>query len=150
GAAAFFQSVPHIEFVLVGDGPERLATVAQAHQAGLSQVQFREWVAYPDLGNLIADSDICMGIFGATSKAQMVIPNKVFQAAMVGRPIITADSPAVREVFRHGETAWFCPPGDAGAVAEAVRTLAADAGLRQRIGCQAATLMAERFSAVAQ
>ena len=113
-------------------------------------MDFRDWVAYDALGEMIAEADICLGIFGVTPKAQMVIPNKVFQAAMVGRPVITADTPAIREIFTHGETAWLCPPGDPEALADAVATLAADPVLRRRLGRQAAALMAARFSVAEQ
>ncbi len=149
-AAALLREQPDIEFVLVGDGPERGATAAQARDAGLRQIHFHDWVSYDALGDMIAAADICLGVFGVTPKAQMVIPNKVFQAAMVGRPVITADSPAVREVFIHGETAWLCPAGNAEALARGVQALSADVGLRQRLGYQAGALMAERFSAAAQ
>jgi glycosyltransferase involved in cell wall biosynthesis len=149
-AAARLRDQSRIDFVLVGDGPEHAASVAFVQDAGLRQVAFRDWVAYGMLGDTIASADICLGVFGVTPKAQMVIPNKVFQAATVGRPVITADTPAVREVFVHGETAWLCPPGDAEALAHGIAALSADATLRHRLGSQAAALMAERFSVAAQ
>jgi len=150
GAAARLRDHPGIEWLLVGDGPERPACLAQAGAAGAARMDFRDWVAYDALGEMIAEADICLGIFGVTPKAQMVIPNKVFQAAMVGRPVITADTPAIREIFTHGETAWLCPPGDPEALADAVATLAADPVLRRRLGRQAAALMAARFSVAEQ
>ena len=66
----------------------------------------------------MAASDVCLGVFGTSPKSQRVIPNKVFDALAVGRPVVTADTPAVREVLTHGEKAWLCPPGDPDALAE--------------------------------
>jgi glycosyltransferase involved in cell wall biosynthesis len=99
---------------------------------------------------MVAAADICLGIFGTTRKTQMVIPNKVYQAATVGRAVISADTPAAREVFTHGETAWLCPAGNPQALADAIRRLAGDVALRTRLGAQAARLMREQFSLAAR
>jgi len=80
----------------------------------------------------------------------MVIPNKVYQAAAAGRPVVTADTAAVREVFTHGDTAWLCRPGDPAALAEAIERIGADAETRKRLATRAAALMADRFAPAAQ
>jgi glycosyltransferase involved in cell wall biosynthesis len=71
-----------------------------------------------------------------------VIPNKVFQALACGAPVVTADTPAARELLSD-DSALLVPPGDAQALAHALERVAADAGLRQRLsdgghGCYAA------------
>jgi glycosyltransferase involved in cell wall biosynthesis len=149
-AAALLKDRADIEFVLVGDGPEYASSLAYAHEAGLARVRFLDWVPYHALGAIVAGAHICLGIFGTSAKAQMVIPNKVYQAAAAGRPIITADTPAVREVFVDGETACLCPAGDPAALAAAIDALAGDAGRRGRLAAGAAALMAERFAPAAQ
>ena len=63
-----------------------------------------------------------------------MIPNKAFQALACGAPLVTADTPAARELLADGESALLVPPGDAQAVADAVRRLAADEELARRIG----------------
>jgi glycosyltransferase involved in cell wall biosynthesis len=62
-----------------------------------------------------------------------VIPYKVFDALAVGRPVVTRDSPAIREMLRDGESALLCPAGDGKALAEAIRRLHADPRLTERI-----------------
>lgn len=149
-AAALLKDRDDIEFVLLGDGPERAASLAYARDAGLVHVRFMDWVPYRSLGAIVAGAHICLGVFGTSAKAQRVIPNKVYQAAATGRPIVTADTPAVREVFVHGETAWLCRAGDPAALAVAVDTLAGDPQLRQRLASGAAALMAKRFAPAVQ
>ena len=149
-AAELLKQDQGVEFLLAGDGPERAASDAYARKAGLGQVHFTDWVAYRSLGEMVAAADICLGIFGTTRKTQMVIPNKVYQAATVGRAVISADTPAAREVFTHGETAWLCPAGNPQALADAIRRLAGDVALRTRLGAQAARLMREQFSLAAR
>ena len=46
---------------------------------------------------------------------------------------MTADTPAARELLAHDESALLVPPGDPDALAEALRRLAADRELAQRI-----------------
>ena len=65
------------------------------------------------------------------------MPNKVWQAMAVGRPIVTADGPAPRELLTDGVDALLVPPGDPDALADALRRLAADPGLRARLGAAA-------------
>ena len=88
------------------------------------------WVEYERLGEEIAAAGICLGVFGRSEKAARVVPNKVYHAMAVGRPVITADTPAAREVLEHERTALLVPAGDAPALAAAMRRLDEDAAAR--------------------
>ncbi|HEY8515145.1 MAG TPA: glycosyltransferase [Candidatus Binatia bacterium] len=130
-AARLLTDDPSIAFELVGTGPER-ARVEPLLRA-LPNVTLVDWVPYEELPARIAAADVALGVFGTTDKARMVIPNKVYQAAQVGRAIVTADTPAIREVFVHGESAWLVPP-EPRALADALLRLARDPDLRARLG----------------
>jgi len=75
-----------------------------------------------------------------------VIPNKAFQALACGTPLITADTPAARELLADGESALLVPPGDAGALADAMRTIAGDPELRTRLSEGGLRVYRERAS----
>ena len=107
-----------------------------------------DWVPYEVLAETIARADIVLGIFGSSRKARMVIPNKVFEAALVGRAIVSADTPALREIFEHDRDLLLCA-AQGQALAEAITLLADDADLRLRLGRSARELMRERFSEAA-
>jgi glycosyltransferase involved in cell wall biosynthesis len=62
-----------------------------------------------------------------------VIPNKAFQALACGTPLVTADTPAARELLRDGESALLVPPGDPDALVFTLRLLAADRELARRL-----------------
>jgi GT2 family glycosyltransferase len=81
----------------------------------------------------------------------MVIPNKVYEAAAVGRAVVTADTPAIREVFEDGRELALCR-ADGLALAAAVARLADPVdgrSLRESLGDAARRRMLERFSAAA-
>jgi glycosyltransferase involved in cell wall biosynthesis len=120
---------PEIPFRIVGDG--QLADDLVSVPANVERVG---WVEYEELPALYQRAGCALGIFGAGEKAARVIPNKAFQALACGAPLVTADTLGARELLTDGEDALLVPPGDAEALAEAVRRLAADAGLATRIG----------------
>jgi glycosyltransferase involved in cell wall biosynthesis len=76
-------------------------------------------------------------VFGTSEKARRVVPNKVYQAMAVGRPIVTGDTPGARELLSDGEDAVLVLPGDPEALAAALRRLADDGELRARLGANA-------------
>jgi spore maturation protein CgeB len=82
----------------------------------------------------VSSAAICLGVFGTSAKAARVVPNKVWQAMAAGRPVISADTPGIREAITDGVSGLLVPPGDPAALAQALRTLAADPALRARMG----------------
>ena len=133
--AARYPGVPPVRIIGDGQLAEWLAgELARDRPPGLEHVL---WVPYAQLGEELARAHICLGVFGGSDKASRVVPNKVWQAMAVGRPIVTADTPGAREVLRDGHDALLVPTGDAAALAEALARLARDPELRARLGAQA-------------
>ena len=64
----------------------------------------------------------------------MVVPNKVWQAAAAGCPLVTRDGPALREVLTPGEQCLACPPADGDALAAAIARLLDDETFAERLG----------------
>jgi glycosyltransferase involved in cell wall biosynthesis len=82
-------------------------------------------------------------IVGALAAADVVVhpslneifPNAVGEAMACGRPVVAADAGGTGELLgRDGATGVLVPPGDAAALATAVRELLADPGRRDRLG----------------
>jgi len=81
----------------------------------------------------IKKADICLGIFGDTQKTQRVIPNKVYEAIAMKKPVITADTPAVRELFTDRKNILFCKTADPEDLAEKILELKNNEDIREKI-----------------
>jgi glycosyltransferase involved in cell wall biosynthesis len=62
------------------------------------------------------------------------VPRVLIEAAACGRPIVTTDTPGCRETVDHGINGLLVPPRAPTALAEALRRLAHDPELRNRMG----------------
>lgn len=67
------------------------------------------------------------------------------EAGLAGKPVIVTATGNLPELIRDGETGLVVPPGDATALAAALRRLAGDSALRERLGA-AARARAETFT----
>lgn len=135
--------LPDMKFRIVGKGREFDACRSQALAQGVNNIEFHPTVSYERLAELMSEASVCLGIFGKTQKAGMVIPHKVYEALALGKPVITADTPASKELLDDGKTAALCPPGDPRALAAAIRRLKEDESLRQSLGVNGQNLFKE-------
>jgi glycosyltransferase involved in cell wall biosynthesis len=133
------RAAPELGFRIVGSG--QLEPLLADLPPNVAHVP---WVAYQRLPDEIRAAGCALGIFGTTPKALRVIPNKVFQALACGAPLVTADTPAARELLTDEENALLVPPGDPAALAAAIRRLAADEDLARRVGAAGRALYERR------
>jgi glycosyltransferase involved in cell wall biosynthesis len=120
----------------LGDVPFRVVGSGQLEQVLQRRppnVEWIPWVEYERLPQELHAASVSLGVFGRSAKAARVIPNKVFQALATRRPVVTADTPAARELLVDGESALLVPPGDPDRLALALRRLVDDAALREAI-----------------
>jgi glycosyltransferase involved in cell wall biosynthesis len=150
GIAAILDAVErlkeeNIHFTIVGGG--QLEETVRDAVARLPSTTF-EWIPWLDRDGLIDRMRRChvnLGIFGNTRKASMVIPNKVFQAIAMGVPVITRDSPAVRELLEDGKSAVLCGTGGT-ALAHAILACREDFDRLKSVGARGREVFAERAS----
>lgn len=119
-AAGLLRDEP-VRWLLIGRGQETSRIRSLLRRSALPKLQWIEWVEYGELRQALTRADVVLGIFGTSDKAASVIPNKVFQILAARRPLITRDSPAIRELVSHDPPAvQLLPAGDAAALAAAV------------------------------
>ena len=137
--------VPDLRLDVVGSGPElhRLRTLSRALAV---EDRVKWWGEYPDedLPRRMADADF---LVLPSVSVQEMFGMVLLEAMAAGRPVITTAVPSgVREVNLAGTTGLEVPIRDVDALADAMRTLAADASLRERFGRAGRERVRERFT----
>ena len=116
----------NLRLTLIGGGSEDRA---RAQAMGVDKVRLLDtFVPHGVVRGHLEHTHLVAGIFGDSDKARRVIPLKVMLALSVGRPVVTADTPAVHELLRPGMDCLVVPPGDIEALAKLLQGLADDRG----------------------
>ena len=119
-----------LRLTLVGAGEERLALEALATGLGVrDRVVFAGPVAHRDVPDWLNQLDI----FVAASRSESFGVAAV-EASACGLPVVVSDAGGLPEVVRDGETGFIVPRENSRALAEAIRQLVLDIGLRRRMG----------------
>jgi len=143
-AAEMLRPDTGVEFTLIGNGQLYPRMRREAGQRGLGHIRFiDEWMSSAVLVDYIRAADVCLGIFGVTTKAARVIPYKVFDALALRKPVITRNSPAARELLEHGKSALLCAPGNGAELAGSIRSLQQDPQLLEQLAEQGYTCFRE-------
>lgn len=124
----------NILFKLIGRGQTYRRDRDLAESLGLKNIEFIDRVPYEKLPEYMNAADVCLGIFGKTLKADIVIPNKVFEALACSRPVITADTRAIGELLKDGENVILCQKGNPYDLADKIRFLYESKAIRNEIG----------------
>ncbi len=117
--AAAMTRDPEISWVLMGKGRAKEALQKRYRQPNLV---FEPWVDYRVLPRRLARAHILLGVFGSTPKAQLVIPNKLFQATAMGKPVITRRAEAYEAALAGSDAIGWVSAGNPGALASMVRS----------------------------
>jgi len=144
-AAKILQKNENIEFVLVGDGQEKNNIISQINKLDIKNVELKPRVTSLELLNEIRNSDIALGVFGKGKKTQRVIPNKVYDYVALGVPTITADTPAIREIFDEQDL-FLVPPGDPEKIVEAILTICLDIKTYKNNAINARNLLSAKYN----
>jgi glycosyltransferase involved in cell wall biosynthesis len=121
-----------IRFLLVGGGQQKKAALELAKELSVENVFFKETMPQEELRTEITKADVCLGIFGDTPKTQRVIPNKVYESLAMRKPLITADSPAIRELFDDTQM-MLVPTANPQALADGIMRLRDDKNLAKKL-----------------
>ena len=115
-----------------------------ANKLGLQNIEFKGWVPYGELNNVINSMDICLGIFGESIKTEIVVPNKIFHYAACGKPIITFDTKGIREIFTDNKDIVLST-NDPVSIAEKIAYLVDNPKIREEIGKTGYNLISSKY-----
>lgn len=132
-AAKKIEKYPDIKFQIIGGGQTEDKIHRFYSSLNIKNVEFLGKRDSRELPSMIKKADICLGIFGDTDKAARVIPNKIYEAIAMAKPVITADTSAIRELFTDKENILLCRRADSEDLAEKISELKNDSFLRGKI-----------------
>ena len=123
--------VPEALFLLAGDGPDRERLEARAVELGVAE-RVRFLGRRPDVPQLLAACDVFAlpSLYEGSSLA-------VLEAMAAGIPIVSSAIGGTEELIEDGRSGLLVPPGDAPALAAALRKLLADPELREDFAARA-------------
>lgn len=118
--------------LIVGDGPQRAALEALAHELGIaSQTEFTGAVAHADVPAHLNRLDIYAAPSTLDSESFGVA---VIEAGACALPVVVSDAGGLPEVVRDGETGLVVRRDDVPALQAALKRLALDPALRESLG----------------
>lgn len=144
-AAALLRLSADILFVLVGDGKEKPRLQDRVQHEDLNNVTFMPAQPKTRMTEVLGSADACVAILRDIPLFGTTYPNKVFDYMAAGKPIILAISGVVREVVEAAGSGFCVPPGNANALAAAVRALSNDRILAREMGARARAYVCRHF-----
>ena len=128
---------PDVRLVLVGRGErgEEQQLLTLAERAGVRQmIEYRGWLEPDAIPAVTASTDVALVPVEDTLINRARCSAKLLELMAAGLPVAGSRVGQMSEYITHGESGLLATPGDAGALAQAVLTLLADASLRARLG----------------
>lgn len=124
------QSSAPVSLLLVGDGPEEVKLKQACAERGIRNVVFAGFRQKPELPRYYALADVF--VFPTLGDPYGLV---VDEAMACGLPVISsAAAGEIRDRIEEGVNGYIVPPEDSAALAGAMRTLAEDTALRERMG----------------
>jgi glycosyltransferase involved in cell wall biosynthesis len=145
-AAEMLRDDERIHVVLVGDGKTRKQLQSVARDRALTNVTFTGSKSKSEMRAVLGAADVCVATLQNIAMFRMTYPNKVFDYLAAGRPVVLAIDGVIREVVEDARAGLFAPPGDARALAEAIRELERDPSRCREMGCRGREYVRSRFN----
>lgn len=125
-----------VSLVFVGDGPDRQMLEARATDQGIAdRVRFTGLLSRQEVADRVRSTDVFAAPSVPTSGGKREgIPVVLMEAMASGVPVVASRLSGIPELVEDEVCGLLTPPGDVEALATALRRLAGDPALRQRLG----------------
>ena len=140
------QVLPEALFLLVGEGAEKERLVSMARDQKLANVRFLPGQPRSEVPALIRASDVCLVPLRSADVFRTVIPTKMLEFMACGRPVILGVEGQARQVLEEAGAGLAVPPDDSSALADAIRRLHGNSGLREEFGRNGRRYVVQRLS----
>jgi glycosyltransferase involved in cell wall biosynthesis len=147
-AVAAVRGTHDLRLAVVGDGPLRDSLRAEAGALGLADVvEFTGFVSSAELSRRFSDCHAFVLPAVEDDKGDVEALGVVLiEALLHGRPVIASASGGIPEIALHERTGLLVTPGDVDGLAAAIRRLADDPELAQRLAREGRQHVMQRFA----
>lgn len=110
-----------IDFIFIGDGPEKKELLQRANDLQLPRVQFLDPVPKNNVPNLLDSANVLV----VPLKVQLTgaVPSKLYEAMAMGKPVVLIAEGEAANVVRESACGIVVAPGDVKGLARAIQTL---------------------------
>ena len=144
-AAEMLKTDPEIKIVMIGDGPERERIRGLAHAKNLDNIVFAR-VPYERTDQLYSVAYAALATLRDVPVAKGMRLSKVFPALSCGVPVIYSGEGEAADLLAFHNCGVTAPPEDAAALARAMRFLARNPRVRQKLGTNGRRLVETDYS----
>src|SRR5215472_4602195 len=127
-------SHPEIFFLVVGEGAERAKLERLAAEKSLNNLKVFPGQPRERIPAIIAASNVCLVLLKKSELFKTVIPTKVLEFMSCGRPLVAGVEGEAADLINRARGGICVTPGDAQGLAEAVRFLRGNSGMREQMG----------------
>ena len=139
-AAQVLQRLPHVRFVLVGQGP------LEADLKRLTQeLRIAGQVVFMESQPRVADVFSALNVVAVSSRYEGCC-NVILEGMAMGKPVVATAVGGNPELVRHEQTGLLVPAQDPGAFASAIIRLMDDPALADRLGQSGRARIEQQFS----
>lgn len=132
--AEYYRGDSEVEFVLMGEGPEKASLLEEAGRRKLTNVEFWDGVPREMYLERCSEATILFAHLKRRDSLRTALPSKLFEYMAVARPIIFAGEGAGADLIQQSGSGVVVPPEKPFAIRAAIETLRRNAGLREQMG----------------
>jgi len=148
-AAALLRDREDVVFFIRGEGPRREALEAQARELGLTNVIFGGERPIEDVPYLLARADVCVTNLLPDAYLEKIVSVKVFEYLACEKPVVGGLRGEGARVLEESGGGIAVEPGDAKAMADAVRELLDSPERRAEMGASGRRYVEQHHSRAA-
>ena len=136
------------EIALVGEGPMKGSLQELVRERGIRNVHFHHQLPLEEIPPVLAASDALLVPLSAHPTFEQFVPSKLTDFMATGRPVIVSAAGEAARILKEAGGGIAVAPEDPGALAGAIRRLAADPDKGLEMGKRGRAYAAERLRSV--
>ena len=128
------ERAPDVLFLMVGEGAEKQRLLEMAGARDLTNVRFVPQQPLSEIPGILAASDVCLASLRPSPVFATATPTKLLEYMACARPIVSNVPGEAARLLQESGAGRTVPPGDAGALADAIMSLREDSAARAEMG----------------